>query len=122
VEPAAEDDDRLAARHLAHELDARLDRLATGVAEEDHVEIARRHLGQRLGELDVRLIRRDAGADMRELGHLGPHRRHDARVRVSDRCHRDAGREVQDPAAVLREQPAPLAPIDLEPGVVAEDR
>ena len=122
MEAAAEHDDALAASDLANELDARLDGFPARVAEEDHVEVARRHRGERLGERDVRLVRRDAGADVRELRHLLLHGRDDAGVRMADRRHRDAGREVEDPAAIFGQEPAPLPAVDLQPGVMAKDR
>src|SRR6266542_1988806 len=41
-------------------------------------------------------------------------------MRVADRGDRDAGGEVEDAPAIVRDEPAALAAIDLEPGVVAE--
>jgi len=122
MEAAAEDDERLATGRLARDLDRCLDRLRTGVAEEHHVQAARRDGRERFRERDIRLVRGNAGTDVRELRGLGLNRGDDARVRVADRRDRDAAGEVEDPTAVAGDQPAPLPAVDLEPGVVAEDR
>src|SRR5690349_7193133 len=43
-------------------------------------------------------------------------------MRMPDRGDGDPGCQIEDPAAVAGHEPASLPVIDLEPGVVAEDR
>jgi len=122
MEAAAEDDDPLTAGDLASKLDRSLDRLGAAVPEEDLIETGRGDLHQRLGKGDVRLVGGDPGADVRELRGLVADRPHHLRMGVAHRGHRDTAGEIEDLPAVAGVQPAPLAPVDLKPAVVAEDR
>jgi hypothetical protein len=61
---------------------------------------ARRHLGQRLGHLEVLLVGRDHEAGVREVVDLAGHRVDDALVAVAHGRDRDTGAEVDQLVAI----------------------
>ena len=122
MKAAAERDDRLALRVLARELDRRFDRLRARVPEEHRVEPARRHCAESFGERDVRLVGRDAGGDVHQLRGLLADRSNDLRVRVPDIRDGDATGEIENAAAILRDEPASFTAVQREPGIPARER
>ena len=122
VESAAEGDDRLPACRLTGELDRPFDRFRAAVSEEHRVQPLRCDGGELLSQRDVRFVLRDAGGDVHEPLRLIDHGLHDARMRVPHHRHGDPAGHVEHAPAVGRDEPTPLAPLDGEPGVVAEDR
>src|SRR6266550_8697925 len=121
VKSAAERDDRFAAGRLTRQLDGPLDRLGTAVAEEHRIEAPRRDRGELLGERDAGLVLRHTRRDVHEPLSLVDDGLHDPRMRVADRCYRDAAGHIEDSSTVGRDEPASLAALDREPRVVAEN-
>ena len=96
-----ERDDGLPAGELAGDLDRVLDGLGAGVEQRALLlVVAGRDAVERLGDGDVRLVRRDHEARVGELGDLRLHGRDDAGVRVADGRDGDAGAEVDERVAV----------------------
>jgi len=120
MEPPAERDDRLSIRGLTSELDRRLDRFRAAVPEERGIQPARCHGREHLGERDARLVLGHPRGDVHEARHLVGDGLDDARMRVADDRDGDAAGQIEDPPTVRGEQPASLATIEREPGVVTE--
>ena len=101
VVAVVERDDRLLLRELAGDLDGVLDGLGARVEQGALLRVvARGDAVERLGDGDVRLVRRDHEAGVGELGDLRLHGRDDLGVRVAERGHGDARAEVDERVAV----------------------
>lgn len=101
VVAVVEDDDRLALGVGAGDLDGVLDGLGAGVEEGGLLlVVARRQLGERLGDRDVALVRRDHEAGVGEVLQLGGGAADHGLGGGADGGHGDTGTEVDEAVAV----------------------
>ena len=113
VKPAEERDDVLPAGRVARQLEARLDRLGPGIAEErSHAALDRDDRRELLGESHLRLVVEVGPRHVQELLRLIGDRLDDVRVRVAGRVDGNAGRAVEEDVAVDVLHHRPVAALD----------
>ena len=98
---------------LARELDRGFVRFGAGIAEEDRIEAG--EFGQAVGQRAGRFVMVEVAAVHERRGLIGDRAR-DARMRVAERAHRDAGDQIEIAVARLVEQIDAFAAHDVDLG------